>query len=145
MLSGGGLGLRQVDRHAAREQRRRHHEDDEQHQHHVDERRHVDVGHGAVARHAAPPAPALVPRRRTDMPMACAPSVRASGRAVALAADVLVDLARQDRGELVGEALHAGLVLGHDALQIVEEDQRRNGREQADRGGEQRLGEARAR
>src|SRR6185503_15110746 len=43
-----GLGLRQVDRHADREQRRRHHEHDEQHQHHIDHRRDVDVGHRAL-------------------------------------------------------------------------------------------------
>src|SRR5690348_9167984 len=48
-----GLGLRQVDRHADREQRRRDHEDDQQHQHDVDHWRHVDVAHDAVAAVAA--------------------------------------------------------------------------------------------
>src|SRR5262245_40953552 len=44
-----GLGLRQVDRHADREQGRRYHEDDQQHEHHVDERRDVDLAHHRTA------------------------------------------------------------------------------------------------
>ena len=52
------LGLRQLDRHADRQQRRRHHEDDEQHEHHVDDRRDVDLAHGrSVAAPALPPPP----------------------------------------------------------------------------------------
>ncbi len=45
-----GLGFRQVDRHADRHHRRGDHEDDQEHQHDVDERRHVDLAHGAPCR-----------------------------------------------------------------------------------------------
>ncbi len=50
-----GLRLRQVDRHADREQRRRHHEDDQQHQHDVDHRGDVDFGHDRRGHAAAAP------------------------------------------------------------------------------------------
>src|SRR3984957_6265500 len=48
-----GLGLRQIERHAHRQQRRRDHEDDQQHQHDVDHRGDVDLRHPR-----APPAAA---------------------------------------------------------------------------------------
>src|SRR5258707_8186230 len=52
-----GLGLRQVERHAHRQQRRPHHADDQQHQHYVDHRRDVDLRHHGATPAAASPAP----------------------------------------------------------------------------------------
>src|SRR5262249_24921140 len=43
------LTLRQIDRHAHRQQRRRDHENYQQHKHHVDHRGHVDFAHHALA------------------------------------------------------------------------------------------------
>ena len=132
------LGLRQVDRHAGREQRRRDHEDDEQHEHDVDERRHVDFGHRAVARLSAP-APSAASSRCYA---ASHVGFLSAGSGGAVAHAVLIDLAREDRRELVGEGFHARLLLGDFALQLVVGDKRRNGGEEAQRCGEQRLGDA---
>src|SRR3954469_18337474 len=56
--------------------------------------------------------------------------------------DALVDLARQDGRELVREGFEARLYLGDLGLELVVGEHRRDRGEQADGGGEQRLGDA---
>src|SRR3954464_1093923 len=53
-----------------------------------------------------------------------------------------VDLPRQDRGELVGEAFEPLCVLVHLRHELVIENRRRDGGNKADRGREQGLGDA---
>src|SRR5262249_355051 len=56
----------------------------------------------------------------------------------------LVDLARQDRGEFVGKALHPLRLLVHLGDELVIENRRRDGGNKADCGRKQRLGDARS-
>src|SRR3546814_7193985 len=56
---------------------------------------------------------------------------------------LLVQLARQDRAELAGEGLQPSGVAPEVVRQLVVADHRRNRGDQAERGGEQRLGDAR--
>ena len=118
--------LRQLDRHADGEQRRRHHEDDEQHEHDVDDRRHVDLAHRRPARR----------RRRPPLLAACLDR-SAHGSAPH------IDLARQDGRELVGEAFQPRCPgVPASLIEFIVENDRGDGGEQAERGGEQRLGDA---
>src|SRR5689334_18855872 len=55
----------------------------------------------------------------------------------------LVDLPRQDGGKLVGEPLHPVCLLVHLGREFIIKNGRRYGRHEADRGGEQGLGDAR--
>ena len=59
------------------------------------------------------------------------------------APNALVDLPRQDRGKLVGEPFQALGLLVHLGYELVIENRRRYGGDKADRGREQRLGDAR--
>src|SRR5215213_1150366 len=87
-------------------------------------------------------------RRRRPPPCPCAMAeaiviaAAASGRLRRVRVHALVDLARQDRRELVGEALEPRLQLRHLRLQLVVGEHRRDRREEPDRGRKQRLGDA---
>src|SRR5215218_6811933 len=77
-------------------------------------------------------------RRRRPPPCPCAMAeaiviAAASGRLRRMRVHALVDLARQDRRELVGEALEPRLQLRHLRLQLVVGKHRRDRREESDR------------
>src|SRR3546814_561998 len=64
-------------------------------------------------------------------------------RVAAMRSALLVQLARHDRAELAGEGLQPSGVAPEVVRQLVVADHRRNRGDQAERGGEQRLGDAR--
>src|SRR5688572_24851710 len=77
-------------------------------------------------------------RRRAAVPWARPPGDAAMLRlSSSRQCDALVDLARQDGRELVGEGLHAALGLRHLRLELVVGEHRGDGGEQADGGREQ--------
>src|SRR5216683_1284183 len=61
----------------------------------------------------------------------------------AMASALLVELARQDRAELAGEAVEPAGVASEIGRELVVGDHCRDRRDEAERGGEQRLGDAR--
>ncbi len=86
-------------------------------------------------------------RRLTPEASAAPPALMAMGRSSSRhmgSGDALVDLARQDGGEFVGEALEPRLRLRRFLLVDVVGDDRRNGCREADRRREQGFGNARA-
>ena len=117
-----GTGLRQVDRDALLQDRRGHHEDDQQDQHHVDQRRDVDLRHRAARRavpvkgHLYPPNPRHFRKWRSAM-------FRNSEEKLSMS----VCSTRTSR------------------LKWLKRDHRRDGGGEPDGGGDQRLGDARAR
>ena len=120
LIERAGLAVGQVDRHAGDEQRRGDHEDDQQHQHDVDHRRDVDL------RHRRPPSAPSRPEDRSHRHAQPSCSSSRLKRAV----------------EAVGEALQPRLEPVDAVGQAVVGDHRRDRGEQAERGREQRLGDA---
>ena len=135
----GRLGARQLDLQRLRDDvRRGDHQDDQQHQHHVDQRRDVDLRDRADA--AAAARPACRPRLRLD-----AARRRLAGRGrhrigsgVAVGASVRAHRGDDDVAERGGVLLDvAALLLEH----VVDDDGGERDQD-ADRGGDQRLGDA---
>ena len=128
-----GVGGRQIDRNIDGRQRRRDHEDDQQHQDHVDERRDVDLvdlaevfvavvethAHGGYSRRYG---------------------AAAIGRAMLESA--AIEIAADDAQDFGGGIGMQRAIAGDPAREHVVHHHRRDRRHQAERGRQQRLGDA---